>query len=214
MLGDQECSPQNLKHMRAFYIAWKAEIQNLQQPVGDLPIKFCVCPCVSAVKEIIKLRKGVTMAIQEGKTAPAFTLPDQNGNKVALKDFKGKNVILFFYPKDNTSGWTKEAQEFRDLMGEFQKKDVVILGISPDSEASHQKFIAQNDLPFTLLCDPEKKVMTQYEAFGEKKMYGKVVMGVIRSTVWVGPDGKVKKHWRKVAKAADHPHKVLEALQA
>ena len=154
------------------------------------------------------------MAIQEGKTAPAFTLPDQNGNKVALKDFRGKNVILYFYPKDNTSGWTKEAQGFRDLMGEFQKRNIVILGISPDSEASHQKFIEKNDLPFTLLCDPEKKVMTQYEAFGEKKMYGKTVMGVIRSTVWVGPDGKVKKHWRKVAKAADHPQKVLEAVQA
>jgi peroxiredoxin Q/BCP len=99
-------------------------------------------------------------------------------------------------------------------MGEFQKKDIVILGISPDSEASHQKFIAQHDLPFTLLCDPEKNVMTRYEAYGEKKMYGKVVTGVIRSTVWVGPDGKVKKHWRKVAKAADHPQKVLEAVQA
>ena len=162
----------------------------------------------------LQKRKGVTMAIQEGKTAPAFTLPDQNGNKVALKDFRGKNVILYFYSKDNTSGWTKEAQGFRDLMGEFQKRDIVILGISPDSEASHQKFIATNDLPFTLLCDPEKKVMTQYEAFGEKKMYGKTVMGVIRSTVWVGPDGKVKKHWRKVAKAADHPQKVLEAVRA
>jgi peroxiredoxin Q/BCP len=99
-------------------------------------------------------------------------------------------------------------------MGEFQKKDIVILGISPDSESSHRKFIANNDLPFTLLCDPEKKVMKQYEAFGEKKMNGKVVVGVIRSTVWVGPDGKVKKHWPKVAKAADHPYKVLEALQA
>ena len=99
-------------------------------------------------------------------------------------------------------------------MGEFQKKDIVILGISPDSEASHQKFIAQNDLPFTLLGDPEKTMMTEYEAFGEKKMYGKVVVGVIRSTVWVGPDGKVIKHWRKVAKAADHPQKVLEAVQA
>ena len=99
-------------------------------------------------------------------------------------------------------------------MGEFQKRDIVILGISPDSEASHRKFIAQNDLPFTLLCDPEKKVMMQYEAFGEKKMYGKVVVGVIRSTVWVGPDGKVIKHWCKVAKAADHPQKVLAAVQA
>jgi peroxiredoxin Q/BCP len=97
-------------------------------------------------------------------------------------------------------------------MGEFQKRDIVILGISPDSEASHRNFIAKNDLPFTLLSDPEKKVMTRYEAFGEKKMYGKIVMGVIRSTVWVGPDGKVIKHWRKVAKAADHPQKVLEAV--
>ena len=99
-------------------------------------------------------------------------------------------------------------------MGEFQKRDIVILGISPDSEASHQKFIAKNNLPFTLLCDPGKKVMTQYGAFGEKKIYGKVVVGVIRSTVWVGLDGKVIKHWHKVAKAADHPQKVLEAVQA
>ena len=99
-------------------------------------------------------------------------------------------------------------------MGEFQKRDVVILGISPDSEASHRKFIEKNDIPFTLLCDPEKQVMTWYEAFGEKKMYGKVVRGVIRSTVWIGADGKVKKHWRKVTKAAEHPQKVLEAVLA
>jgi len=99
-------------------------------------------------------------------------------------------------------------------MGEFQKKDIVILGISPDDEASHRKFIAKYDIPFTLLCDPEKKVMAKYDAFGEKKMYGKLVMGVIRSTVWIGADGKVIKHWRKVAKAAEHPQKVLEAVQA
>jgi peroxiredoxin Q/BCP len=100
------------------------------------------------------------------------------------------------------------------MYGEFQKLGAVILGISPDGEASHQKFIDQHDIPFTLLCDPEKKVMEKYEAFGEKKMYGKVTKGVIRSTVWVGPDGKVKKHWRKVANAADHPAKVLEALKS
>lgn len=154
------------------------------------------------------------MAIEEGKAAPAFSLPDAAGNKVSLKDFRGKNVILYFYPKDNTSGWTKEAQGFRDMYGEFQKLDTVILGISPDNETSHQKFIEQNDIPFPLLCDPEKKVMTKYEAFGEKKMYGKVTMGVIRSTVWVGPDGRVKKHWRKVANAADHPAKVFELMQS
>ena len=90
---------------------------------------------------------------------------------------------------------------------------MVILGVSPDSETSHQKFIEKNTLPFTLLCDPEKKVMTAYRAFGEKKMYGKVVQGVIRSTAWIGLDGKVKKHWRKVTKAADHPKKVLETLK-
>ena len=99
------------------------------------------------------------------------------------------------------------------MYGEFQKLGAVILGISPDGEASHQKFIEQHNIPFTLLCDPEKKVMEKYEAFGEKKMYGEVTRGVIRSTVWVGPDGKVKKHWRKVANAADHPAKVLAALR-
>ena len=88
------------------------------------------------------------------------------------------------------------------------------MGISPDGAASHQKFIDQHDIPFTLLCDPDKKVMEKYGAFGEKKMYGKITKGVIRSTVWVGPDGKVKKHWRKVAKAAAHPAKVLEALRS
>lgn len=89
----------------------------------------------------------------------------------------------------------------------------MIVGVSPDSQASHQKFIDKNSLPFLLLSDPDKKVMTAYGAFGEKKMYGKVVKGVIRSTVWIGPDGKIKKHWPKVAKAADHPQKVLEALR-
>jgi len=100
------------------------------------------------------------------------------------------------------------------MYGEFQKLDAVILGISPDGETSHQKFVDQHDIPFVLLCDPDKKVMEKYGAFGEKKMYGKITKGVIRSTVWVGPDGKVKKHWRKVAEAADHPAKVLEAFRS
>ncbi len=100
------------------------------------------------------------------------------------------------------------------MYGEFQELDTAIVGISPDGEAPHQNFISKFNIPFKLLCDPDKKVMEKYGAFGEKKMYGKVTMGVIRSTVWVGPDGKVKKHWRKVAKAADHPAKVLEALKS
>jgi peroxiredoxin Q/BCP len=154
----------------------------------------------------------VIVTIEEGKLAPAFTLKDANGEKVALKDFRGKNVIVYFYPRDNTSGCTKEAEGFRDLWKEFKKSDTVIIGISPDSEASHEKFAAKYKLPFILLSDPDKKVMTKFGAFGEKMMYGKKVQGVIRSTVWVDPKGKVKKHWRKVPKAADHPAKVLDTL--
>ena len=154
------------------------------------------------------------MAIEEGKAAPAFTLPDAQGNKISLKDMKGKDVVVYFYPRDNTPGCTKQACAFRDLWGEIEALGVVVLGISPDSGASHEKFSAKFNLPFTLLSDPDKKVMTKYGAFGEKVMYGKKSMGVIRSTVWIGPDGKVKKHWKRVAKAADHPAKVLEAIQA
>jgi peroxiredoxin Q/BCP len=154
------------------------------------------------------------MAIEEGKAAPAFTLKDKDGNKVSLRDLRGNNVIVYFYPRDDTPGCTKEACGFRDLWRKIQKLDTVVVGISPDSEASHQKFTTKYKLPFTLLSDPDRKVMTKYGAYGEKMMYGKKTMGVIRSTVWVGPDGKVRKHWKKVAKAADHPAKVLEALQA
>ena len=154
------------------------------------------------------------MAIEEGKAAPLFTLNDADGNKVALKDLKGKNVVVYFYPRDDTPGCTKEACGFRDNWQELQDADTVVLGISPDSEASHQKFRDKYDLPFTLLADPDRKVMTKYGAYGEKMMYGKKTIGVIRSTVLVGPDGKVVKHWRRVAKAADHPAKVLEVLTA
>jgi peroxiredoxin Q/BCP len=153
------------------------------------------------------------VAIEEGKAAPAFKLKDQDGNDVALKDFKGQDVIVYFYPRDDTPGCTKEAEGFRDLWKKLQKKGVVVLGISPDGEAAHRKFIAKYRLPFTLLCDTDKKVMTKYGAFGEKMMYGKKTQGVIRSTVWIGPDGVVRKHWKKVAKAADHPAAVLAALR-
>ena len=153
------------------------------------------------------------MPIEEGRAAPAFTLADQDGNQVALKNFRGQNVIVYFYPKDDTPGCTKEACGFRDLNAEIQKEGAVILGISPDGQGAHERFMAKYELPFTLLSDPDKKVMTRYGAFGEKMMYGKKVMGIIRSTVWVGPDGKVRKHWRRVPKAANHPAKVLAALQ-
>jgi peroxiredoxin Q/BCP len=153
------------------------------------------------------------MPVEEGKPAPAFTLKNARGERVALKDFRGKNVIVYFYPKDDTPGCTKEAQSFRDLQPEFDAANTFILGISPDDAASHDKFACKYDLPFPLLCDTDKTVMEKYGAWGEKMMYGKKVTGVIRSTVWVGPDGKVKKRWKKVPDAGAHPAKVLEAVR-
>lgn len=152
--------------------------------------------------------------IVEGELAPDFTLNNQAGEPVSLSNFRGKTVIVYFYPKDNTPGCTKQAIGFTELYPEFEKLNVEILGISPDGEASHQKFIEKFSIPYPLLCDTEREVMAQYGAFGEKMMYGKKVMGVIRSTVWVDADGKVVKHWKKVPKAADHPEKVLAQIQA
>ena len=152
-------------------------------------------------------------SIQEGKAAPAFTLADANGKTVSLEDFAGKNVILYFYPKDDTPGCTKEAFGFRDSWKDIQKANAVVLGVSADGGESHRKFAAKYKLPFPLLSDPDRKVMTRYGAYGEKMLYGKKTTGVIRSTVWIGPDGKVKKHWAKVPSAEQHPAKVLEALR-
>ena len=133
---------------------------------------------------------------------------------MALKDFRGKHVIVYFYPKDDTPGCTKEACGFRDLWSEYDNLGVVVLGVSPDDGESHTRFIEKYDLPLTLLSDPGRKMMSRYDAYGEKMMYGKKTIGIIRSTVWIGPNGKVVRHWKKVPKAADHPEKVLEALQA
>ena len=154
------------------------------------------------------------MAIEEGKAAPAFTLTDAQGAKVSLADFKGKDVVVYFYPKDDTPGCTKEACGFRDHWSALKKRGVVVIGISPDDAASHAKFISKYSLPFLLLSDPERKVMEKYGAWGEKMMYGKKTTGVIRSTVWIGTDGKVRKHWARVAKAETHPEAVLAALVA
>jgi peroxiredoxin Q/BCP len=153
------------------------------------------------------------MAIEEGKKAPAFTLTDGKGKKVSLADFAGKDVVLYFYPKDDTPGCTKEACGFRDGWSELKKLGAVVLGVSPDNAASHEKFAAKYKLPFTLLSDPDRKVMKAYGAYGEKVLYGKKTVGVIRSTTWIGPDGKVRKHWKRVADAAKHPEQVLEALR-
>ena len=154
------------------------------------------------------------MAIEEGKPAPAFTLKDQDGRDVSLADLHGRHVILYFYPRDHTPGCTKEACAFRDLAPAFARLDAIVLGVSPDDSSSHGRFIADFKLPFKLLSDPTKEVMRRYGAWGEKVLYGLKRQGVIRSTVWIGPDGRVRKHWRKVARAAEHPAEVRAALEA
>jgi peroxiredoxin Q/BCP len=153
------------------------------------------------------------VAVEEGKKAPAFRLRDADGNLVTLADFAGRDLILYFYPKDDTPGCTKEACGFRDAWKQLQKRGVAVVGVSPDSPESHQKFAKKYRLPFPLLSDPDKKVMAAYGAWGEKVMYGKKTVGVIRSTVWIGPDGKVRKHWKRVPKADAHPEQVLAALE-
>ena len=149
----------------------------------------------------------------EGKKAPDFELEGSDGRKHALEEYAGKTVIIYFYPRDNTPGCTKEACGFRDLSPTFGELNAVVLGVSKDSLKSHDKFIADFKLPFTLLSDPEAKMMAAYGAYGEKVMYGKKTTGTIRSTVIVGPDGKVVKQWAKVAKAETHPAEVLAFLQ-
>jgi len=152
-------------------------------------------------------------SVKEGKPAPPFTLEGGDGKRVSLEDFAGKNVILYFYPKDDTPGCTKEACGFRDLWKEIGKKNTVVLGVSADTGESHRKFASKYKLPFPLLSDPDRKTMKTYGAYGEKTMYGKKTVGVIRSTVWIGPDGRVQKHWARVSDAAKHPEQVLAALE-
>jgi peroxiredoxin Q/BCP len=151
--------------------------------------------------------------LESGDPAPPFTLPDMSGKQVSLEDFAGKDVILYFYPKDDTPGCTKEACGFRDAWTDLQDLGVVVLGVSGDDAASHTRFAAKYRLPFTLLSDPDHRVMTAYGAYGPKTMYGKKVVGVIRSTVWIGPDGRIRRRWARVANAAEHPDKVLAALR-
>jgi peroxiredoxin Q/BCP len=151
--------------------------------------------------------------IKEGRKAPSFTLPDAAGRRVSLDDYKGRDVVVYFYPRDDTPGCTKEACGFRDLNKELQRAGVVVLGVSADSADSHTKFATKYKLPFPLLSDPERKVMEAWGAWGDKMMYGKKVKGVIRSTVWIGPDGVVRKHWARVRDAAAHPAEVFAAIR-
>jgi peroxiredoxin Q/BCP len=148
---------------------------------------------------------------KEGKSAPAFSLPSSSGGKVSLKDMKGKKVVLYFYPKDNTSGCTKEACQFRDSHASFEGQDTVILGVSPDSLASHQKFIDRFDLPFVLLADQDHAVAEKYGVWQEKSLYGRKYFGIARTTIVIDRDGKIAKVFEKV-RVPGHEKEVLEAL--
>jgi peroxiredoxin Q/BCP len=149
--------------------------------------------------------------LEVGKKAPAFRLKNKDGKTVSLSDYKGKWVVLYFYPKDNTSGCTKEAIAFSELKKDFEKEDAVILGVSPDSEASHEKFVNKHNLTIELLSDPDKKMLEKYGVWQEKSMYGKKYMGVARTTYLINPAGKVEEVWEKV-KVNGHADAVKEKL--
>lgn len=150
--------------------------------------------------------------IEIGKKTPDFSLLNQDGKKISLKDYLGKKVVLYFYPKDDTSGCTKEACNFRDEFPKFTKTKAVILGVSPDSVKSHKKFAEKYDLNFDLLADEEKKVVEKYEVWKEKSMYGRKYMGVERTTFIIDEKGKIKTIFNKV-KVDGHNKEVLEALK-
>lgn len=149
--------------------------------------------------------------LEIGTKAPDFTLPDQNGNMHSLSEYRGKKVILYFYPKDNTAGCTKQACGFAERYPQFTEKGAVVLGISKDSVASHKKFEEKYGLPFTLLADPELVAIQAYDVWQEKKNYGKTYMGVVRSTYLIDENGKIVKAFEKV-KAADNPEQMLGEL--
>ena len=149
--------------------------------------------------------------LEVGTQAPDFTLPDQNGNRHSLSDYRGKKVILYFYPKDNTPGCTKQACGFAERYPQFIEKGAVVLGISKDSVASHKKFEEKYGLSFTLLADPELVAIQAYDVWQEKKNYGKTYMGVVRTTYLIDEEGKIAKAFDKV-KAADNPEQMLGEL--
>lgn len=152
------------------------------------------------------------MAVEEGKSAPAFSLPSTEGRKVSLKDFKGRPVVLYFYPKDNTSGCTAEACSFRDHFEAYSESKAVVLGVSPDDETSHDKFKTKFGLPFTLLSDKDHAVSEKYGVWQQKSMYGRKYMGIVRSTFIIDANGRIAKIFPKV-KVNGHAQEVLEALK-
>ena len=149
--------------------------------------------------------------LETGTKAPDFTLPDQNGEMRSLSDYRGQKVILYFYPKDMTSGCTKQACAFGELYPQFREKGAVVIGVSKDSVASHKKFEDKYGLPFTLLSDTDKEVLQSYDVWKEKNNYGKVTMGVVRTTYLIDENGIIVRAFGKV-KAADNPAQMLAAL--
>jgi peroxiredoxin Q/BCP len=157
------------------------------------------------------MAKEIQLNLKEGDQAPTFTVATSGGGKISLADYLGKNVILYFYPKDDTPGCTKEACAFRDAFADFKQKGAVILGVSPDSVKKHDKFVEKFKLPFTLLADEDKKIVEAYGVWGEKSFMGRKYMGVFRVTFLIGPDGKIKKIWPQV-KPEEHTAEVLAVL--
>ncbi len=152
------------------------------------------------------------MRITEGQKAPDFCLNDKDGNKVCLKDYRGKWVVLYFYPKDNTPGCTKESIAFSEELEKIKELNAEVLGISPDSEKSHMKFADKHNLKVTLLSDPEKEVLKSYNVWQLKKMFGREVYGVVRSTFLINPEGNIEKAWNKV-KVNGHVEDVVCSLK-
>ena len=157
------------------------------------------------------MAKAIELKLKVGDPAPEFNVATSGGGRISLADFKGKNVILYFYPKDDTPGCTKEACAFRDDFAAFKKKGAVVLGVSTDSVKAHDKFVEKFKLPFTLLADEEKKIVQAYGVWGEKSFMGRKYMGTNRVTFLIGPDGKIKKIWPAV-KPEEHAAEVLAAL--
>ncbi|WP_158738403.1 thioredoxin-dependent thiol peroxidase [Alteribacillus sp. YIM 98480] len=152
------------------------------------------------------------MSVPVGNKAPDFTLPASNGEKVSLSDYRGQNIVLYFYPKDMTPGCTTEACDFRDNAEEFEGTNTVILGVSPDPIKKHQKFIDKHGLPFLLLADEDKKAAAAYDVWQLKKNFGKEYMGIVRSTFIIDKDGKLVKEWRKV-KVKGHVKEALNYIK-
>jgi thioredoxin-dependent peroxiredoxin len=157
------------------------------------------------------MAKEIELKLKEGDPAPKFSAATAGGGKISLADYAGKNVILYFYPKDDTPGCTKEACAFRDYSADFKKKGAEVLGVSPDSVKSHDKFVEKFKLPFTLLSDEDKKIVEAYGVWGEKTFMGRKYLGVYRVTFLIGPDGRIKKIWPSV-KPEEHAAEVLAAL--